>query len=321
MLSEGMRWFTLLAAGLAVSLAGCGGARNGAALTDAPTTTSGSVASTHVEVFLLQGEGLKPVRRQLLAAKTVAAAVTALLKGPTAGEAKADIRTQVPKATRLLRASVSAGTATVDLSRPYVEGTDKASLRARLAQLVWTATAVPNINGVRLWIDGRPASSLGQGISVANTLTRTSVDPPKPALLPPTTVVPDSSGPGSAGGESTKWIQQRLVALGYLPSSAVTGHLGPWTRGAVIAFQGWEKLARDGVPGPATIARLRTAKRPTPAAGAGKRIEVYLAAQVALLVNGNRVDRVIKVSTGAPGYATPAGNYAIYRKHPKDWSY
>ena len=38
-------------------------------------------------------------------------------------------------------------------------------------------------------------------------------------------------------------------------------------------------------------------------------------------MNGNRVDRVIKVSTGAPGYATPAGNYAIYRKHPKDWSY
>ena len=123
--------------------------------------------------------------------------------------------------------------------------------------------------------------------------------------------MPDSSGPGSAGGESTKWIQQRLVALGYLPSPAVTGHLGPWTRGAVIAFQGWEKLARDGIPGPATISRLRTAKRPTPKAGTGKRIEVYLTAQVALLATGNRVDRVIKVSTGAPGYATPAGNYDL----------
>jgi hypothetical protein len=317
-----MRWFAMLGASLVVCLAGWGGAARGAAQTTAAATAiaSGAGASTQGEVFLLQGEGLKPVRRQL-SAVTAASAVAALLKGPTAVEAKADIRTQVPKATRLLGASVSGGTATIDLSRPYVAGTNKASLRARLAQLVWTATAVSNVTGVRLRIDGRAATSLGQGISVAHLLTRTSVDPPKPALLPPTTVVPDKTGPGSAGGESTKWIQQRLVALGYLPGSAVTGHLGPWTRGAVLAFQGWEKLGRDGVPGPATIARLRTAKRPTPRAGSGKRIEVYLTAQVALLVNGNRVDRVIKVSTGAPGYATPAGNYAIYRKHPKDWSY
>jgi lipoprotein-anchoring transpeptidase ErfK/SrfK len=320
MLWLGMRWFAMLAASLVVCLVGYGAARRGAAATTTVNAAAGQAASTQVDVYLLQGEGLKPVRRQL-AGRTVAAAVAALLKGPTAVEAKADIRTQVPKATLLRRASVSGGTATIDLSRPYVEGTNTASLRARLAQLVWTATAVPNIKAVRLSIDGRAANSLGQGISVAHTLTRTNVDAPKPALLPPTTVVPDKTGPGSAAGESTKWIQQRLVALGYLPGSAVTGHLGPWTRGAVLAFQGWEKLGRDGVPGPATISRLRTAKRPTPAAGSGKRIEVYLTAQVALLVNGNRVDRVIKVSTGAPGYATPAGNYAIYRKHLKDWSY
>jgi lipoprotein-anchoring transpeptidase ErfK/SrfK len=117
------------------------------------------------------------------------------------------------------------------------------------------------------------------------------------------------------------WIQRRLVALGYLPSSAVTGRLGPWTRGAVLAFQGWERLARDGIPGPQTIARLKTAARPKPSRGSGKRIDVYLGAQVALLVNGNQVRRVIKVSTGAPGFATPTGSYAIYRKHLRDWSY
>ena len=48
---------------------------------------------------------------------------------------------------------------------------------------------------------------------------------------------------------------------------------------------------------------------------------MYLGPQVALLVEGSRVTRVIKVSTGAPGYATPTGRYAIYRKNPRDWSY
>ncbi len=281
---------------------------------------SGVAAATPVSVYFVQGEGLKPVSRQL-APRTVSSAIGALLQGPTAAEAKVDVRTQVPRATRLRTATVSGRVATIDLTRPYVEGTDKASLQARLAQLVWTATAVPGVTGVRLWIDGRAAGSLGQGLSVDRTLTRGNVDPPQPSLRPPTTVVPDTSGPGSVGGVTTKWVQQRLVALGYLPNNAITGHLGPWTRSAVLAFQGWEKLVRDGVPGPKTVARLRLAKRPTPGAGSGKRIEVHLASQIAFLEDGSRVVRIVKVSTGAPGFTTPRGSYTIYRKHPRDWSY
>jgi len=272
------------------------------------------------DVFFTQGEGLRIVPRQV-AQRTVASVVTSLLKGPTAAEAKTDIRSEVPAATRLRRVTTSGGIATVDLTRPFVEGTNKASLEARLVQLVFTATAVPGVTGVRLWIDGKAARSLGQGISVDRALTRANVDPPSSSLLPPTSVVPDTTGPGSVDGVSTKWVQQRLAALGYLPASAATGHFGPWTRSAVLAFQGWEKLDRDGDPGPKTVARLRVARRPTPGPGSGKRIEVHLGAQVAFLDDGSRVTRVIKVSTGAPGYATPAGSYSIYRKHPKDWSY
>jgi peptidoglycan hydrolase-like protein with peptidoglycan-binding domain len=80
-----------------------------------------------------------------------------------------------------------------------------------------------------------------------------------------TPVIPDNNGPGTIAGVTTKWIQQRLADLGYLPASAVTGHLGPWTRSAILAFQGWENLTRDAVPGPNTIARLRTPSDPRPA--------------------------------------------------------
>jgi hypothetical protein len=277
-------------------------------------------APTRVAVFLLQGEGLKAADRSV-AQRTVAPAVEALLRGPTATETKADVRTQIPKGTKLRGASLKSAVATIDLSRPYIEGTNRASLVARLAQLVWTATAVPGVSGVRLWIDGRAARSLGQGVSVDRVLTRANVDPPNAGLLPPTSVVPDKNGPGSVGGVSTTWVQQRLASLGYLPTLAVTGHFGPWTRSAVLAFQGWERLGRDGVAGAQTVARLKTAKRPSPGPGSGKRIDVYLGAQVAFLDDGSRVTRIIKISSGASGFATPAGTYKIYRKHPRDWSY
>jgi lipoprotein-anchoring transpeptidase ErfK/SrfK len=298
-------------------LAGSGGALALAAVFAAHA----GAAPVSSDVFLLQGENMTAIGRQV-PSQTVKASVQELLKGPTSAERKKDIRTQIPAATKLRSVSTKQGVATVDLTHAFVEGTNHASLTARLAQLVWTATSVPKITGVRLWIDGKQATSMGQGISAAGTLTRTNVDSPVASTKPPTGVVPDKQGPTTEGGMSTTWIQERLVALGYLPSNAVTGHYGPWTTAAVLAFQGWEKLIpRDGVAGPATTARLKTAKRPQPLPGSGKRIEVHLAAQVAFLVDGSKVTRVVKVSTGAPGYATPTGSYSIYRKHPMDWSY
>jgi hypothetical protein len=231
---------------------------------------SSAAATVKGEIFLLQGENLRALPRQL-PSSTVKATVGVLLKGPTATEKKSDVRSQIPAGTKVRGATVKSGVATIDLTRPFVEGTNRSSLVARLTQLVWTATGIKGVTGVRLWIDGKAAKSMGQGLSVDRTLTRTNVDPAQPALLPPTSVVPDKTGPSTEGGTSTKWIQQRLVDLGYLPSSAVTGHYGPWTTSAVLAFQGWEKLTpRDGIAGPATVARLKTAKRPAPGPDQGQ---------------------------------------------------
>jgi spore germination protein GerM len=106
------RGTSILSVALALVLAGCGGASHAKATTKTAETPT-AAASASVEVCLLQGEGLKLVRRQL-AARTVAGAVGALLKGPTNAEAKAGITTQVPRGTRLRRASVTSGTATID---------------------------------------------------------------------------------------------------------------------------------------------------------------------------------------------------------------
>ena len=56
---------------------------------------------------------------------------------------------------------------------------------------------------------------------------------------------------------------QQLADLGYLPADAVDGVAGEQTRFAVVAFQKWEGLGRDGVVGPVTRAALAEVEAPT----------------------------------------------------------
>ena len=95
---------------------------------------------------------------------------------------------------------------------------------------------------------------------------------------------------------------------------------------AVIAFQAWTGLARDGVVGPMTQAKLRSAGRPLPLdrTSKGRRVEIYRARGVVLLISNGRVVRAIHTSTGiggdSPSTGTPPGKWKIYRKELRSWS-
>jgi lipoprotein-anchoring transpeptidase ErfK/SrfK len=125
---------------------------------------------------------------------------------------------------------------------------------------------------------------------------------------------------GSSG--SVRAVQMRLAALKFLPASQVDGKLGPRTRDAVMAFQQWHRLTPDGIAGPRTLAVLRTAAVPQPEnKGPSRRIEVYRAKGVTMLIEGGKVQRVMHSSAGKRGYDTPTGSYRIQRKVIMDWSY
>ena len=110
-------------------------------------------------------------------------------------------------------------------------------------------------------------------------------------------------------------VQRKLADLRFLPRSGVDGIFGDQSRAAVIAFQKWDGLLRDGIPGPVTQRALADARRPTPLTGGRKdRVEILLDRQVLLLVRRGRVARVAHVSTGKRRFATPAGRYEIFRK-------
>ena len=116
-------------------------------------------------------------------------------------------------------------------------------------------------------------------------------------------------------------LQDPLADLGFLRRSGVDGQAGEQTRFAVVAFQKWARLDRDGVAGPRTRDALARAKRPTPRTkGSGRRVEVLLDRQLALYISGKRVVRALHVSTGAPGFATPTGRYSVFRKERNSWS-
>ena len=126
--------------------------------------------------------------------------------------------------------------------------------------------------------------------------------------------------PPGVRGPQVVALQRRLAALRYLPAGYSTGSVDYRTEQAVIAFQGWESLARDGVVGPQTLARLRVASAPRAWSTTTRHIELHLARQVLLLVGDGQVQRAIHVSTAAPGHVTPTGTYTIYRKEQMSWS-
>jgi lipoprotein-anchoring transpeptidase ErfK/SrfK len=123
-------------------------------------------------------------------------------------------------------------------------------------------------------------------------------------------------------GEGVEQVQQRLIELGYLPPGTADGRPGPVTGEAILAFQKWERLPRSGVADSETQSRLNTAERPRPVVRgrAGKRAEVLVDRQVALLIVDDEVFRAISVSTGKPSTPTPPGDYHVYAKFPRWWS-
>ncbi len=267
-----------------------------------------------VNVWFLQGEQVIAVERP---GETAEDAIRALLAGPTAAEVKRGIRSYVPAGTPLRSVKVDEkGIATVDLGIRFVQGRDAQSLLARLSQVVHTATGPQGATKVRLKIKGGTPLGMFPGATAAVPITvdyleTPNVPPPKPPTPP---VAPVDEG--------IRQAQERLAALGYLLPSGVDGQDGPATQVAVLAFQKWEGLDRDGVLGPKTLARLQKATRPTPITRgpAGRRTEVLLDRQVTLAIENNRVVRTLHISSGSPETPTPPGDYKVYAKYEKWWS-
>jgi len=164
------------------------------------------------------------------------------------------------------------------------------------------------------------ADGAAQALSVPATAATALPARLAQALLHSVQTAAAAGFPAGAHGPHVVALQRRLAALTYLPAGYSSGTVDYRTSQAVMAFQGWEGITRDGVAGPQTLARLRVASTPRAWSTATRHIELHIAQQVLLLVGDGRVLRAIHVSTAAPGHVTPTGTYTIYRKERMSWS-
>jgi lipoprotein-anchoring transpeptidase ErfK/SrfK len=278
----------------------------------AVATASGATNGSRVPVYFLQGEQLLLVTRP---GATPADALRQLVAGPTRTEVKPGVRTYVPVGTQVRSVTAAGGVATVDLGRRFASGHDARSLLARLSQLVGTLTGLQGATKVKLLIDGSTVRGVFPGVPTQSPITFRYLQtpnvpvpkPPAPKLLPP--------------DDHTRQVQQRLIELGFLGGRA-DGRLGPATANGILAFQKWERLRRTESLDALTESRLSTATQPAPVSRgrAGKRAEILLDRQVALLIMDNKVLRTIAVSTGKPTTPTPPGDYRVYAKIRRWWS-
>jgi hypothetical protein len=270
-----------------------------------------------IDVYFTSGEQFDKVSRELPArGSALRQAAEQLLAGPT----KADhAQTTIPDGVSLHRVSVEDGVATVDVSSRFVAGVpsqpagrsrdQQATLDARLGQLTYTLSQVDGVDSVEVIAGGVPVSTGERRADYA-----------KPERGPLLFRAPQESKV-AAKTAGTREVQERLAKLKFLPRSAVDGVAGYRTQQAVIAFQAWNGLGRDGVVGPQTTAALAKAHRPRPQPGGpDHRVEVYRSKGVALLIEHGRLKRAIHVSSGGPATPTPAGRYEVFRKELKSWS-
>jgi hypothetical protein len=119
-------------------------------------------------------------------------------------------------------------------------------------------------------------------------------------------------------GPAVLWLERKLASLTYRPGP-VDGVYDEKTYQAVIAFQKWEGLGRDGAMASVDWAKLYAAVPPTARrSGTAAWIEIDKTRQLLLYVNDDLVVRTLACSTGSGrvGDITPSGSFAITSRFP-----
>lgn len=149
------------------------------------TETAPPAAQVTYQVWFANDEGLfVSYRTSPETPRIGTAALEALLEGPDSFEEGYGLYTAIPDGTQLLGLSIEDGIARVDLTSEFETGGGSASMQTRLAQVVYTITQFPTVEGVVFSLDGEPIDVLGgEGVIIDHPLTRRDYAELLPAIL------------------------------------------------------------------------------------------------------------------------------------------
>ena len=144
-------------------------------LGDSPAATATTQLSSQTEkatLFLVQGERLAPVQRDLPAPVSVQSVLEALSAGPTPTEVQLGLRTALLAPGLVESGGVQGGIATIDLGQPFTEIAGRDQIVA-LAQIVSTVTGLPGVGRAAFTLDGQPVGILrGDGAVTTESVSR-----------------------------------------------------------------------------------------------------------------------------------------------------
>jgi hypothetical protein len=150
-----------------------------------PPTTAPSAAPVTVSVviYLVAANGqLSAATREVPVPAPLTAILGALVDGPTNAEATAGLQSAVPSQTQVISASVAGGIATVDLGGTFAQLVGAPEIEA-VAQIVFTATALPGVGGVAFELNGQQVAvptATGAEVPVADRGQFAPFAPPSP---------------------------------------------------------------------------------------------------------------------------------------------
>jgi sporulation and spore germination protein/immunoglobulin-like protein involved in spore germination len=198
------RWRTVaLASVLLTTVFACARERQAPGPTEKPPLAPDALRA--VTIYFSDAEAMRvvPVTRYADPDSGLArGAVRALLAGPDSAERARGLATAIPPGTRLLGLTIRDSVATVDLTRAFEAGGGSASIRMRLAQLVYTLTQLPGVRRVRLHLEGQAVEVFsGEGLDVSRPLDRGDFADLKPWDDEPAVVITEPV-PGSAVGRT-----------------------------------------------------------------------------------------------------------------------
>lgn len=137
----------------------------------ATTTTVPERVSAPATIWLVGGDGIQPVGRQVVAPVTVERLLAALVAGATADEAAFGLRSALADEV-LGEAVVIAGVATIDLREAFAGAVPREQLLA-LAQIVYTVTELDPVQVVTFTLGGEPVDvQRGDGSVSDGAVTR-----------------------------------------------------------------------------------------------------------------------------------------------------